>query len=108
MAYTNACLPLPPARATSYFRQVACTGREIIWTAHAIERVQFRGLQQSAVLVLMRDGFVYDTPKPGNRPGTFVYRLECRDASKRAVGIILTLLRSGATKIITVMWVDGR
>jgi Domain of unknown function (DUF4258) len=88
-------------------REIAWESKQVIWTDHALERMQERGFTLPEVLTSLRGGYV-DEP-----PTEEAYReWKCKVTKNfrgRTVGVITVVLdQQGQLVIVTVEWEDIR
>ncbi len=104
--------PWGPARATDRIRRIASDQESsLTWRRHASQRLQERGLINSDVLFVLRNGFVRE-PSEGesSAPGLYKYAIEglAPNSGPRIIRqIVVPDLAEKHIKIITVMWKDS-
>lgn len=101
-----------PSIATDEIRQIAQSMRlSISYSHHAKIQLSKRNLIISDVLYVLKNGFVYEEPKPSTRDGFNKYKMESRspNSGRRSVRVIVIPdKKSNFLKIITTMWVDEK
>ena len=102
--------PWNPTDATYAIREV---GRHpalsLAYKIHAMQRLAERGIVVSDVLYLLRNGFVYEDPKPATQAGYFRYVVDCRTPNsdgRIVTAVVIPNANTMSIKIVTVYWKD--
>jgi Domain of unknown function (DUF4258) len=102
--------PWKPADATEEIRRLARSEQmTLTYTDHSRDQMLERDLLMGDVLHVLKNGFVYENPKPSTRENFYKYRIECTtpNSNNREVGVVLCPdSKKCEIKIITVMWLD--
>lgn len=102
--------PWNPAQATERLRAMARNEVFLLsYKEHAKDQLSERGLIMGDALYLLRNGFVYENPKPATRRGFYKYNMESRTPNSGQRDIRITVIpdhNQCEAKIITVMWAD--
>jgi len=75
---------------------------------HAKDRMADRNIIMSDILYVLKNGFVYEPPKPSTRNGYNKYAIECKTPnSERSIRlIVIPNMKTCKIKLISIMWVD--
>ena len=75
---------------------------------HAKSQMQERDLIMGDVLHVLKNGFVYEDPKPATQKGRYRYRMISKtpNSSNREVAVIVIPDPPPAVVLVSVMWVD--
>lgn len=102
--------PWNPTDATYAIRQIARhPALSIAYKVHATQRLLERGIIISDVLYLLRNGFVYEHPRPASQNGYYKYIVESQtpNSSPRRIGaVVIPDVNNLTFKIVTVYWID--
>jgi Domain of unknown function (DUF4258) len=102
--------PWKSADATDAIRSMGRNASlTLSYTVHAKERLAERNLIVSDVLYVLKNGFVYQDPKPATQPALYKYEMENRtpNSNNRIVRIVVIPNPAQCgVKVITVMWSD--
>lgn len=105
------------AQATDFIRSLARDDDlNLIFTRHASEQIRerssVRAIKSGDILYLLKNGLIYDQPKPSTNPKLWKYKIEgiTPNSEPRKIAAVVIPDEIGNTpriKVITVMWVDG-
>ncbi len=99
-----------PGDATIYINEIAKDlFFDLIYTTHAKERMEERGITTGDVIHVLKNGFVHTDGEKASR-GRYKYKIVGRTPnSPRSIALIVIATRKQKKiKIITVMWPDGQ
>jgi hypothetical protein len=102
--------PWNPRAATENIREMAKhPAFSIAYKLHAVERLEQRGLIQSDVLFLLKNGFVLKHPQPAKTSGYYRYEMQGvtpnSDSRKLSV-VVIPNYNQCSLKVVTIMWLD--
>lgn len=102
--------PWLPADATTIIRTMALNRNlGLFLKVHAKGQMSDRGIIMSDVLYILKNGFVYEDPRPATQNGFFRYAIESKspNSESRSIRLIIIPEESACNfKLVTVMWVD--
>lgn len=102
--------PLPPAKATKYINQIASSDTcDIAITNHFSEKLSERNLQMGDAMMLMRTGFIYNSPVESTQPGLWKYEINGKtpNSQNRQLGmIVIPDFDKNMIKLVTIFWID--
>jgi hypothetical protein len=101
--------PWSPSKATEAIRQYARGEFALSYKLHAKERMEERGLVQSDIVHVLKNGFVYADAIPATPIGYFRYAIEgsAPNSGGRSLRVVVIPSQCRAEiKVVTVMWAD--
>ena len=101
--------PWKPADATDTIRKIARGNFDLLQGIHDDERLSERGLIASDLVYVLKNGFVYDEPKPSSREGLYKYEIECPTPNSNGRSlrvVVIPCCANNSIRIITIMWRD--
>lgn len=102
--------PWAPAQATERIRRIAQEDSfDLTLTGHAEVQMRERGITAVDIMYVLKNGFVYEEPKQGTRPGLYKYLMlnSTPNSNRKEVRLcLIPSMQSTQVKIITVMWAD--
>jgi hypothetical protein len=97
---------MPPNVAEREIHRRALDSANIIWTNHARERMEERGITSHDAILVLRYGSVTDRPTSGKKDGDWVCKIVKRTIGIRDVGVITAVVSGDKLIVITVEWED--
>jgi len=89
-------------------RQLAAVTSNLQWTKHIQERMEERGIDDSDVLKVLREGDVDEDPIEGKNLGEWKIKLTRKLLNGRVAGVVTVLMTSGRLRLLTTEWEDHR
>lgn len=97
---------LTAAVAQQRIREAATVTANIIWSKHALERMEERDISDKDVLRILRGGFIEGAPKETDRSGEWKCNVTLKIRGGRTAGVVTIILVSGKLFVKTVEWED--
>lgn len=97
---------LTAARAQEMVRERAEDSDNIVWSTHALERMEQRGIYDVDVIRILRRGWVDADPEPTDR-GEWKCKVTLNLKRGRTAGVVTIVMMNGALFVKTVEWEDG-
>jgi len=98
---------LTTGEATRRIHQAAGKTEYVLFSDHALERMEERGITDAQVYEVLRKGHVTEPPAL-TKLGEWKCKIESELRGGREVGVITIILKSGKLFIKTVEWEDVR
>jgi hypothetical protein len=98
---------LTVAKAQKEVRRLAAVSANVIWTNHAYEQMERRGIDADDVLKVLRGGYVDEEPEPGNGPLDWKARINLRLKDRREVVVVTVIQDNKRLIVVTAFWRDG-
>ena len=80
----------------------------IVFTNHAMDRMEERDISTTMVLRVLRSGEVKGDIERGKREGDWKLKIVARILGNRDVGVVTAVLKAGQLIIVTTEWEDLR
>ena len=97
---------LTAARAQETIREAALDADNVVWSTHALERMEERGIYDIDVLRILRSGWVDNDPEPTVR-GEWKCKITLNIKRGRTAGVVTIIMLNGALFVKTVEWEDS-
>jgi hypothetical protein len=97
---------LPANTAEADIHERATDSSNLIWTDHARNRMEERGITIHDAVRVLRDGLIKGQPRPGKKEGQWVCKMTKRTHGNRDVGVVTIICSGTELIIITVEWED--
>ena len=97
---------LTAARAQDYIREAAQDAHNVVWSRHALARMEERRIYDIDVLRILRNGWVDDDPEPTER-GEWKCKMTLNMKRGRTAGVVTIIMLNGALFVKTVEWEDS-
>ena len=93
--------------AEQRIHEAALDSEKVILGDHARRRMRKRGIDDTDVFRVLREGTVFENPEPA-QPGEWKCKIVRRIRGSRDVGAITIILLDGRLFVMTVEWEDQR
>ncbi len=97
---------LSASRAQEIIQERALDADNIVWSVHALERMDERGIYDIDVLRILRKGFVDDDPEQTER-GEWKCKVTLNIKRGRTAGVVTIIMSQGELYVKTVEWEDS-
>ena len=97
---------LTAKRAETLIRKLAERSQNVVFSHHAMLRMEQRTISLMDVFNVLTKGFVEATPKPAKSHGEWVCKVVRHARGNRDIGVITILIREERLFIKTVEWED--
>lgn len=99
-------LRLSASRAQEIIQERALDADNIVWSVHALERMDERGIYDIDVLRILRKGFVDDDPEQTDL-GEWKCKVTLNIKRGRTAGVVTIIMSRGELYVKTVEWEDS-
>lgn len=97
-----------PETIRDLIRRLAADTSNISWGAHALERMDERGITDRVAIEALRYGDLRGNIEAGNSPGEWKAKMVRQVKGRREVGVIVVTVRNARLFVKTVEWEDIR
>ena len=97
---------LPENTLESEIHRRSSESANIVWTHHARERMEERGITAHDAIRVLREGSIKGNPKKGKQKGEWVCKIAKHIVGVRDAGVITAVVAGKKLIIITVEWED--
>lgn len=100
--------PPRPEFLRETIRWIAAETGRVDWTCHALDQMEARGICDTDVLKVLRNGEVRGNIRPGEESGEWKAKVVHRVKGAREVGIVTVVCGKERLIIVTAEWEDMR
>jgi hypothetical protein len=97
-----------PADITKSIRHLALDTGNIGWSDHVLEQMEYRDIQDTDVLHVLRTGEIYGDIVSGRSPGEWKCKIVAKIKANRDVGVVTVVCNGQRLFLKTAEWEDLR